>query len=320
MIRVVVARGGISGEHEVSLKTGESILSAINANDGFQVIDLIQTKNGRWLLKGVEIELQEIIYHADIVWNAFHGEYGEDGKFAQDLEFLNIPYVGSEPVPSAITMNKHFAKEALKKCGFLFSPHLQIKNDKNISQSVADVHAYCSPPWIVKPTNGGSSVGIRVARTFTELSNYLFEHKENDEEVIVEQFVFGREASVFVAEGYRGEQIYAFPPIEISVPKNSFFDFEMKYSGEAKEIVPGRFSEKEKQSLKSLAIKAHRELGLRYFSKSDFIVTKKGIYYLETNPLPGMTLESLAPKAINSVGGTLKDFVKHVIDRAFSKR
>jgi D-alanine-D-alanine ligase len=320
MIRIAVARGGISSEHDVSLKTGESILRALGNHADYKVFDLVQTKEGQWILRGLPIDLKELIHHVDLVWNSFHGEYGEDGKFAQDLELLGIPYVGSEPIPSAVSMNKHSTKCALQNHGFLLSPHLPVSSGGDTMEMVSKIHSHCSPPWIVKPTTGGSSVGTRVAKTIIELQNFIEEHNQNNEDVIVEQFVYGKEASVFVAEGYRGEDLYAFPPIEIVVPDNRFFDLEMKYSGQASEIVPGRFSEEEKNMLKTLAIQAHRLLGLRHFSRSDFIVTKRGIYYLETNTIPGMTEESLAPKAIKSVGGTLKDFVKHIVDLALHKK
>jgi len=148
-------------------------------------------------------------------------------------------------------------------------------------------------PAIVKPASGGSSVGVTIARTHAELIQALLNAAEHGDTILIEEFIPGIEATAGVLEGFRGEELYALPPVEIR-PDAGFFDYEAKYKGKSKEIVPATFSEKIKLELQELSQKVHRALGLRHYSRSDFIISpRRGIYVLEANTLPGLTQESL---------------------------
>ncbi len=326
MIRVGVVRGGPSSEHAVSLKTGESVLRHMPKGK-YQAFDIIITKDGTMLFRGHPMDPRELSQHVDVVWNALHGEFGEDGQFQQALEMLGIPYTGSEPVPSSIGMNKVRAKEYAKQLGIKTAPDVHIERhvgsdeelDEYAEGLVKYIHNQFPGPWVVKPLSGGSSVGMVIARSLSELMIAL-RALIGSSDVLVEQQIFGREATVGVLEGYRNDPHYAFLPIEIQVPRGRFFDYEMKYSGEAKEISPGRFPDAEKAELKRLAREIHKAIGLRHYSRSDFIVTPKGIYFLEVNTLPGLTEESLVPKAIHTVGGSMPEFIDHVLKLALQKR
>jgi len=124
---------------------------------------------------------------------------------------------------------------------------------------------------------------------------------------------------VAVIEGFRGQELYVLPVIEIR-PKKKFFDYQAKYAGQSEEIVPAGFSSKVKEELSALAQKAHRALGLRHYSRSDFIISpRRGIYILEINTLPGLTEQSLVPKALRSVGSDTHELVDHLINLALRK-
>jgi D-alanine-D-alanine ligase len=176
------------------------------------------------------------------------------------------------------------------------------------------------PPWVVKPADRGSSVGLALARTFRELAGALETAFSVSDNVLVEEFIRGREATCGVVDDFRDQETYALPPIEIRKPGMEIWSYKDKYSGETEEICPGNFSVEEKRSLETLARQAHRALGLRHYSRSDFILAPRGIYLLEVNTLPGMTAESLLPKALAAVGCNYPDFLDHVIKLALAKR
>ncbi len=142
---------------------------------------------------------------------------------------------------------------------------------------------------------------------------------ELDEEILVEEYIKGTEATVGVIEGFRGEKLYALPAVEIR-PKTAFFDFAAKYEGKSDEIVPANFPMNVKMELSDMARKVHNAVGLRHYSRSDFIIhPKRGIYVLEVNTLPGLTGESLVPKSLRAVGSDTHELIDHLIGLALKR-
>jgi D-alanine-D-alanine ligase len=337
MIKVGVIRGGISNEHEVSLASGAQILSHLKGeklNDKYQAVDIYIDRDGLWHIGGIPITIDKLIHKVDVIFNALHGDYGEDGKVQQKLERWKIPYTGSRPLSSAIGYNKLLTKQEFEKLGIKTPRHIlfpvyQKDFDSNPSDFSPDKDPYqeyakrkatevwqkFSPPWIVKPLTGGSSMGIHVCKSFESLVEAIEEGAKQKISVLVEEFIKGKEATVGVIDNFRNQDTYVLPPIEIRIPKtSSFFDKEIKYNGQSQEICPGNFSEEEKRELESLAHAIHRGLDLSHYSRSDFIIhPKRGIFALEVNTLPGMTEESLMPKAIKAVGSELPEFIDHII-------
>lgn len=326
MIRVGVIRGGISSEYAVSLETGKSVLSVLHDyfKDIYTPVDILITKDGIWHLAGREILPQELVDKIDVAFIALHGEFGEDGQVQYILEMIGIPYTGSDPEASKRALDKWVTKEYARELDVLVSKdiHLDQYADSTalpygdyVTTMTRETMMKLSPPWVVKPVTSGSSIGVSIVKTATELQEVLTKLL-NTSVVLVEEYISGREATVAVTDNFRGQEIYAFLPIEIRT-KSSFFDFEAKYSGEAEEISPGNFSQAEKQILMDYAKRIHKGLGLRHYSRSDFIVGKNGkIYFLEVNNLPGLTKESLVPKSLPPVGATLAEFVAHLIGLA----
>lgn len=333
MIRVGVVRGGPSSEYEVSLNTGGNVLVHLRGDklkDKYKTVDILIDKSGLWHMEGLPTTMECIFHSVDVIFNALHGDYGEDGKIQQLLEQWKIPYTGSGPFPSALGYNKALAKERFISLGIktpkhmLFSAYLEDMDgsQKKYAQNKArEVWGRMSPPWIVKPLAGGSSVGVKLCKTFPELVEALEKLVDAKVSVIVEEFIEGKEATVGVINNFRGEKVYTLPPIEIRVPKeNSFFDYDAKYSGKSEEICPGNFTSQEKEELRKLAGLIHTGLNLDHYSRSDFIVhPKRGIYALEVNTLPGLTDQSLTPKALYSVGATMPEFIDHLIKLALRR-
>jgi len=322
-IRVGVLRGGPSSEYEVSLKTGGAVLKTIRENlaDRYEVHDVFIDRDGVWHLNGFPFLPTDGQSRFDIAFNALHGAYGEDGKVQAILETHNIPFTGSGSISSGIGMNKILTKEVLKKQGMKTPYWKELPSKKVTADPTAMAHELFRTflmPAVIKPASSGSSVGVSVVHKFADIEPALIKAAKHGPTILVEEFIQGREATCGVIEGFRGEKLYALPPVEIR-PKNAFFDYEAKYAGKSEEIVPSTFSEETKRELELLARKAHEALGLRHYSRTDFIIhPRRGIYVLETNTLPGLTEESLLPKALNAVGSDLACFVDHIIVTALA--
>lgn len=318
-------RGGPSDEHEVSLKTGANILAHLVREPGggraYRPVDVFIDRRGVWHVRGVPASPERALAGVDVVWNALHGAYGEDGVVQRLLERFGVPYTGSRPYASACAMNKIAAKEALGREGVLMARSVTLSVSPDLERLITTVFRTFSQPSVVKPSSSGSSIGVTLARSFAEFAGGVKKAFAHSKQVIVEEFVKGKEATVGVIDHLRGQEHYRLPAVEIVPPLSSpFFDYEAKYGGDSVEHVPGNFSPAEAEELARLAAVAHRSLGLRHYSRSDFIVSPKGVYYLETNTLPGLTNESLLPKSLAAVGLDLPHFVDHVIDLAFRAR
>lgn len=333
MIKVGVIRGGVSSEYEVSLKTGGNVLSHLRGdklNKTYKPIDILIDKEGTWHINGRPASISEISRAVDVVFNALHGDFGEDGQIQEILEKNSIPFTGSKSVASLLGYNKLLSKEkfvslGIKTPNYLIIPKYKIGINLPIeiySKKVAQqIHNRISPPWIIKPVSGGSSVGMQVCRTYPDLIKAFTSGINIETDVLVEELIEGKEATVGVISDFRNKKVYVLPTIEICIPKSKkFFDYEAKYAGISKEICPGIFSKEEKLELERLAELIHTGLKLDHYSRSDFIVhPKKGIYALEVNTLPGLTNESLMPKMLEAVGSNVPEFIDHIIKLSLKK-
>jgi len=315
---VAVLRGGPSVEHAVSMKTGAGVLAALKAS-GVITKDITITKTGQWLCEGFVRKPEDTLCGIDVVFIALHGAYGEDGTVQRILERLSIPYTGSSAYASAIAMNKELTKNQLQAFGVKTPKHLRVKREQttNPFATAIEIGALFGSRYIVKPTSGGSSIGTQIAHNVPELGTVLRDLLAENEDLLVEEYIEGKEATVGILENYRDQAVYVLPVIEIVPPTSSgFFAADVKYSGVTEEICPGRFKKEEKEELSRIAKLVHQEIGLRHYSRSDFILGNDGIYFLEVNTLPGLTEESLFPKSIAAVGGSYNELVNHLITLA----
>lgn len=315
-IRVGVLRGGPSSEYDVSLRSGAAVLHALS-DSNYDTRDILIDKNGQWHFRGLPKEPADILPHLDVAFLALHGNYGEDGQVQRLLDHFAVPYTGSRPYSSACAMNKELAKKIVGELGVITPKHRILEVSPTLRDDMIDVLRFMSLPLIVKPVRNGSSVGLTLARTpemFAEGVRKAFEHGH---QVLVEEYIEGKEATCGVIENFRGEELYALLPVEI-IPDHpeGLFDYQAKYSGKSKELCPGSFSYEENRELERLARTVHKGLDLSHYSRSDFIVSPRGIYFLEANTLPGLTTESLLPKSITAIGSSLSEFLHHVITLA----
>ncbi|TSC70777.1 MAG: D-alanine-D-alanine ligase [Parcubacteria group bacterium Gr01-1014_46] len=326
-LRIGVIRGGPSNEYEVSLLGGAHVLELLS--ETHRPIDIFISKDGSWHMHGVEKSPEKILKNVDVVWNALHGQYGEDGKLQELLAHHGVKHNGSGKYSSALAMNKWLTKEHLKNFGIKTPTYALVRQTDDLKAKSKEIFNSIPGPLVVKPTQGGSSLGIKIVNTYVDFYNALYEVLSLQSDALVEEFIVGKEATVGVIENFRNSKTYSLPPVEIRYKgENSnkekdtdFWDYNSKYNGESQEICPGNFTAKEKREMEALATLVHDHLGLRHYSRSDFIVSpKRGVYFLEVNTLPGMAKNSLFPLALKSVGSSVKDFLHHVLLLSLNSR
>ncbi len=323
MKHVAVLRGGPSSEHDISLISGANIIEHLQ-REPYRVVDVFIDKNGQWHVRGMPMSPERALTGVDVAFNILHGQYGEDGSVQRILDRIGIPYTGAGPYAAALSLNKPLSKEHMEKHGVKMPRHRVLNVTSDLEKEAREAFRAFSPPVIVKPASAGSSVGMTLAKTFDEFWTGVKKAFEHSSQVMVEEYIKGKEATAGVVEGLRGEKLYAMLPIEIvPPPKAAFFDREVKYNGETLERVPGNFTREESAELQRLAKVAHEALSQGGYSRSDFIVTPKGeVYFLELNSAAGvgMTKESLVPKALRAAGVSVHEFLDHVIDSAIAKK
>jgi len=293
---VAVLRGGPSSEYDVSLKTGASVLEALD-KEKYEPRDIFISRGGEWHLHGVGVAPEQALFGADVAFNAMHGHYGEDGQVQRLLDQLGVAYTGSDALASATAFNKQRTKEAVQKLGVKVAHGIVVDDSGDIEELAHQLFRTFPHPAIIKPVIGGTSVGTTIAKDFHTLQYALEQAFGVSDQALVEEFIKGREASVGVINDFRNEKTYALLP----TPHETL-------------------SKQEKSDLITIAKRVHDGLGLNHYSESDFILSKRGIYFLEVNTLPIITKESSLARALQSVGAKLSDFIDHVISLARRKK
>ena len=341
---IVVLAGGISSERNVSLSSGSLVCRALRSRghravmidaflglDGYdgtmeelfdhseeddihivstEVPDIESVKNKRSAeVKGFfGNRVLEACLFADAVFIALHGGEGEDGRVQAVLDLMGIKYTGTGPLGSGIAMDKDLTKRLLSASGIKVPKGIMLEFEKeNLSNIPVDL------PCVIKPVNGGSSIGVSIVRTQNELMGALSECAKYDKRAIVEEYIEGREFTIAVLDGA------ALPPVEI-IP-DGFYDYRNKYqAGAAKEICPAEIDKEINEKLSQLAVKVHNALGLGGYSRMEFILRSDGeLFCLEANTLPGMTPTSLLPQEALAVGMSYEELCEKLIFMAIAK-
>ncbi|MEK7118361.1 MAG: ATP-grasp domain-containing protein [Patescibacteria group bacterium] len=312
-IRVGVVRGGPSSEYAISLKTGENVLKNLDTGK-YAPIDILLTTRGDWYVRGVRTDLGTIAEHVDIVWNALHGAYGEDGKVQRLFKSFGILYTGSDVLGSAIGMHKGLAKERFREAGLRTPEGVIATRTSNLDDIMPALikSPNLRPPIIVKPVFGGSSVAPRIVRNIPELEEAI-ELMGRYGDVLLEEYIAGKGAMVCVVDGSAmGERIALFPAETIPYTTGAFYDSDIKREGGSQIICQSNFTTSACDELRSLAVKAHQAIGARHYSQTNFIVSSNGIYVLEINTLP--RLDVLFSSALEKGGVEFSEFLDHVIE------
>jgi len=293
---VAVLRGGPSFEYDTSLKTGAAVLDALD-KEKYEPRDIFIDRNGQWHMHGIGVPPEKALFGTDVVFNALHGHYGEDGQVQRLLEQLGVPYTGSSAVASAVSFNKQQTKYLAQNLGVKVAHGIMVENTGDIETLAHTLFRTFPHPAIIKPVTGGFSQGTTIAENFNQLQYALAKAFDFAPQALVEEYIKGRDATVGVIQNFRNESAYALLPAPNEI-----------------------LSQKEKNSLIAIAKKIHEGLGLSHYSESDFVVSKRGIYFLEVNTLPNLAKESLFHKSINAVGSSFSHFLDHVIGLARNKK
>ena len=306
-IRLALIAGGTSDEREVSLRGATGVE---------QTLDPEKYEVRRY---DPATDLAQIALDAnrlDVAFILLHGVHGEDGTIQGFLDLLGIPYQGAGVLGSALAMDKNLAKTLYKLHGLPVAPWVMV-----IPEDLEDTRRITGSlrlPCVVKPVRQGSSIGMSIVREPEQLPAALRLALRHDSEVMVEEFVKGRELTVGVIGN---AELTPLPLIEI-IPDSrfAFFDYEAKYqAGATQEICPAPVSEQVSQKAQKYAMAAHQGLHLRGYSRTDMILADDELYLLETNTIPGMTPTSLLPQAAAAAGLSFSALLDRLIDLALEK-
>lgn len=341
--KIAVIFGGQSGEHEVSLRSASQVMNALD-RDKYEIVPIAITKSGHWLVgeagqkyladnleKAAEqggagnessfengSKLPEKFPPLDLVLPIIHGTFGEDGKLQGALEMLGLPYVFSGTLASALAMNKRKAKIIAKSAGLKTAKDIMIyKNKKYDAEKIITKLGF---PIVIKPTELGSSVGINLANSKEGLVSSIEKALTFGEEVLLEQFVKGRELTVAVIGD---KTTKALPVIEIIPKISGWFDYRAKYeAGGSTEVCPAEIPNETRRKVQRYAVKIFKAIGCRDLARADFIWSESDdkLYFLEINTIPGMTATSLAPQSAKAAGMSFLDFLDNLIESALKRR
>lgn len=298
-MRICILKGGTSSEREISIKSAETYFEACKKL-GHEVFE-IDTK-----IPLVNIVQELSSNRPDLVINALHGKYGEDGRIQSILDMMQIPYTHSGVTTSAIFMNKYISKIIAKEIG--------LRTPNGFITKVEDINLNIKRPFVIKPINEGSSIGVNLVFENTNLNEILQKYNNNDT-VLVEQYISGTEVTVGIIDD---------KPIAVTEirNKNTFYDFEGKYSTQNASIhvLPAEISHDNYEKVMHQTLKLYKIMNARGPARADFIISKNDneVYFIEMNSQPGMTEHSLVPEqARYAFGWDTTELVKKIIESAF---
>jgi D-alanine-D-alanine ligase len=301
--RILVLCGGISKERLVSLDTGKQVTNELKKNK----YNVITSEPNQTLLKKIKL------FKPDIIFNALHGQYGEDGYVQTILETQKIPYTHSGVIASSIAMDKEISKKIFIKNKILTPKYIKFDYKTNTSNIIRIIEKKLKFPVVIKPINEGSSVHVYICTKKNIIKNLkaLSLYKQ----ILIEEFIAGREIQVAIM----GAKTLG--AIEL-VPKRKFYDYEAKYNlnAKTKHIIPVSLEKKDLHKIVSITRKAHELIGCRGVTRSDFKFYKGKFYLLEINTQPGMTKLSLVPEIANYIGISFIKLIEWILKDASINR
>lgn len=322
---IALLTGGTTGEWVVSVKSAATIAQNIDTTK-YEVYKIMLTENG-WFYEpadSVKIDIDKNDFSLtlngrkikfDGVFIAIHGSPGEDGKLQGYFDMLGIPYTTCNALTSAITMNKGYTKAIVNGIKDL-NVAKSIQIFKHTDYAVEAIRKELKLPYFVKPNSGGSSIGMSKVKHADDLQSALDKAFNEDDQILIEEFVEGREFSIGVFKT-KGE-IKVLPATEV-IPANEFFDFEAKYTpGATEEITPGRMTDEEKNRVEEVVTAVYQKLNCNGIVRIDYFLEHQtgNFYFIEINTIPGQTATSFIPQQVAAMGMELKEFYTQVIEEA----
>lgn len=318
--------GGDSGEYEVSIASSSQVKKNLDP-EKYEVYPVL-IRNGKWFYtddNGVQIYFNRNSHSLlignetitfDCAFIAIHGTPGEDGKLQGYLDLAGIPYTTCDVTTSAITFNKYFSNDLAKQYGVKVATTIFLKRNEpwNADSLVAEVGLPC----FIKPNKSGSSVGVSKVYELAGIEGAINKAFEVDDEVLVQQFIKGREMACGVLT--INEKVRVLPVTEI-ISKNDFFDYHAKYTeGVADEITPAHITEDESNKCQQITDYLYRKFNCKGVVRFDYFLLDNEWWFLEVNTVPGFSAESIVPKQVKAAGLELKEFFGALVDEALRKK
>lgn len=355
-LTVALLFGGPSSEHEISCATAAGVLGAIDRNK-YQVIPIGITKKGDWTLaednaekwalrkgdlayvkdEGNRVyfgENRELLYtdgtetkslgRVDVVFPVLHGPYGEDGQVQRELEEVGVPYVGNGVLASERGMDKELSKDCFLAAGVPATPHVVIRLkdwERDPETALENVRSLGGLPLFVKPARAGSSKGVSKVKDMAEFGEALAKAFEEDDKLVVEHGIDGREVEVAVLQDPNSNTPRVSVAGEIIVTGRDFYDFDAKYQDEdsVQLVIPADLTPVELQEMQKLAGQAFNALGCEGLARADFFLTKNGFLINEINTMPGFTPLSMFPSLWQASGISYPALIDELISLALKK-
>ena len=301
--KILVLCGGTSKERLISLETGREVAKELKKNK--YKVNICEPDNS--LLKKIKL------YKPDIIFNALHGQYGEDGYIQTILEIQMIPYTHSGVIASSIAMDKEISKKIFIQNRILTPKYIKFNFDMDESRVIKKIESKLKFPVVIKPINEGSSVHVYICNKKNIIKNLKLLRAY--EEILIEEFIPGREIQVAIM----GKKKLG--TIELK-PKREFYDYEAKYNPKAntEHIIPVDLDKKDLKKITDIALEAHRVVGCKGVTRSDFKFFKGKFFLLEINTQPGMTKLSLVPEIANFAGMSFIDLIEWILKDASINR
>jgi len=320
---VAVVCGGYSKEEVVSQNSAEQVIKTIDTLK-FDVYKVIINKH-KWVVKYQDKEIlidkndfsflldtKKIIF--DVVLMVIHGTPGEDGKLQSYFEMLNIPVTTSDTPVSSLTFNKFYTKVFLKEFGIKTAKALLVRVGDRYSKK--EIISKLGLPVFVKPNSGGSSFGITKVKTIEQLDKAIDKALIEDSEVIIEEFIKGREFTNGVFET-RLETIVL--PITEIISQTEFFDYKAKYEGLSTEVTPAKLTNEQTEKCKHLSLKIYKYLNCKGVVRIDYLLKEDIFYFMEINTVPGLSEASIIPQQLKEYGMEMKVFYTLLIENAIQQ-
>ena len=347
-IKLAVIFGGISTEHDISIISGTSVIENLDKNK-YDIYPIYISKSGEWnkytkeisKIKTLELsnqvtpiekiqDVMEYLKQMDVIFPVLHGLGGEDGTIQGIFELIKVPYVGCGVLASSVGMDKVYTKIILDKAHINQAKYEYIRKskenyiyiDKELNERNCTIEEICNTidknldyPMFIKPSNSGSSVGVKKAKTKKELKQAIEYASNYDNKILIEQGINGREIEC----GVLGNEEVITSCVGEILPAEEFYSFDAKYKNqESKTIIPANIDENIQNEIKQLAIKAFKAIDAKGLSRVDFFIENKTnkIYINEINTLPGFTKISMYPKLFEQIGIPYKDLLDKLIELA----
>jgi len=320
-MKIAVITGGDNAEQEISVKSARTIMDHLD-NEKYDTF-MLNYHFGKFAdavtelpidLNNFRMEIFDGVVRFDLVMLFLHGTPAEDGKIQAYLDLMDIPYIGCDHFTSALTFDKQACKQYLQGLEVPMAKSVLLhKANPNLDQ----VKALTADKLFVKPNKNGSSYGISMVESIGDVAAAIYKGFEYDDEVIVEEYLIGREFSNGVYLGPKGIRVM---PVTEIIPHKDFFDYEAKYKNESDEVTPADISEVLTLKAQALSRKLYQELQCKGLVRFDYILVGEDFYFLEVNTIPGFSEQSLFPQQIRAAGLKISDVLDEVIEETMSRK